>query len=161
VEFVAIPAGVDLADGLLLDTTETLGTLSNEAVNLLNALATTSDQTDVRAIYVSAALLTGQSRTGRAGGMAFPFGWSNAAGFQRTFVVSLALYEEAVWAHEFGHILLNGAGDLNGHFSEPGNLMREGVSYTRYTWSYTTNTKRLTENQETTIYGAGVIEVYP
>lgn len=161
VQFVAVPAGVDLSDGLLLDTTTTLGTLSTEAVNLLNALATPSDQTDVRAIYVAPALLTAQSSSGEARGMAFPFGWSNASNLQRTFILSLELHREAVWAHELGHILLDGAGDLNGHFSESGNLMRSGVSYSRDAGSYSTNTRRLTESQEATIYGAGVIEVYP
>jgi len=161
VQFVAVPAGVDLSEGLLLDTITTLGTLSTEAVNFLNALATPSDQTDVRAIYVAPALLTAQVLSGEARGMAFPFGWSNASNFQRTFILSLELRREAVWAHELGHILLDGAGDSNGHFSESGNLMRSGVSYSRDAGSYTTNTRRLTESQEATIYGAGVIEVYP
>ena len=93
--------------------------------------------------------------------MAFPFGWNNAANFQRTILVSFAGYGEAVWSHELGHVLLDGAGDLNGHYSEPGNLMRAGVSYSRDAGSYTTNTRRLTEGQKTTVYGAGVIEVYP
>ncbi len=163
VQFVEAPDDddVDLDDGLLLDTTTTLGTLSTEALGLLNALGTPGDQSDVRVIYVSAELLTGQTQSGKARGMAFPFGWSNASNFQRTILVSFAGHGEAVWAHELGHVLLNGAGDVNGHYSESGNLMRSGVSYSRDAGSYTTNTRRLTEGQKTTIYGAGVIEVYP
>ena len=65
VQFVPIPPGVDLDDGLLLDTTTTLGTLSSDALNLLNALGTPGDQSDVRVIYVSAEMLTGKLEQGR------------------------------------------------------------------------------------------------
>ena len=47
-----IPNGVDLSDGLTLDTLQTLGTLSAEAQAVLTAYGTPNNLNDIRAIYV-------------------------------------------------------------------------------------------------------------
>lgn len=158
VEFVAVPSGVDLSDGLLLDTTQAIGQLSSEALALLNAIATPVNQTDIRAIYVASEILTAQTASGTARGMAFPFGWSNGSNFQRTFLVSLEAYEKTVWSHELGHILLDGEG---GHSSRPGNLMQAMASFSTNSGSYTFDTRRLTEEQEATMFSKGVIQINP
>lgn len=158
VEFASVPSGVDLSDGLLLDTTTTLGQLSAEALSLLDVFATPSNQNDIRCVYVASEISTGQTASGAARGMAFPFGWANASSFQRTFLVSLESYEKTVWSHELGHILLDGEG---GHPSRPGNLMRATANYSSDAGSYSTNTRRLTEEQESMMYSKGVLQVNP
>src|SRR5690606_261687 len=58
VEFVPVPAGVDLSDGLLLDTLPTLGTLGPEALALLNAYGMPDVDSRIIGIYVNVNITT-------------------------------------------------------------------------------------------------------
>ena len=161
VQCVPTPTGVDLDDGLLLDTLQTLGTLEPEALALLNAYATPNDQSDVIAIYVNAELNSAQTPSGHPNGMAFPRGWSNADNFKGTVVIALQNHEPITLAHEVGHILLNGqGGNINNHYSETCNLMRTHVSYVGLAsaTSHERDTKRLTKEQDDYIFESDYIE---
>jgi hypothetical protein len=160
VQCVPIPAGVDLNDGLLLDTRETRGTLGTEALAVLDTYGTPTDHTDVIAIYVDAVIFTDQSLIGTCLGMAFPKGWSNAGNFKGTYLVSFE-GGPITWSHELGHILLNSqGGNFSNHYNIPGNLMRETTVYWGLVtgWSHTVDTKRITQEQEDYISGSEFIK---
>ncbi len=157
-QFVEEPAGVNLEDGLLLDTLGTLGTLSAEAIALLNAFGTPNSQDDIRAIYVDGEIITASTFSGKARGMAFPFGWDNGGNYEGVFLVSFGSenFNHGVWSHELGHILLN----EHTHSNKEGNLMRSLVVYPDgdYEGNYVRDTKRLTIEQESKIWASKFVE---
>lgn len=158
IEFVNIPNGVDLSDGLTLSTLPNVTTLSAEGLALLNACATPDNQADVIGIYVDTIIYTDIVFSGRVIGISFPHGWQNADSFQRTYLVTLKdpAYNKGVLSHELGHILLNfTGGDLSNHFSEFGNLMRESGSYEDNPYR---DRKRLSKWQEEQIFKFDAIQ---
>jgi hypothetical protein len=164
VQCVPIPEGVDLNDGLLLDTLQTLGTLSTEALAVLETYGTPADHTDVIAIYVDSVIQTAQTASGTCLGMAFPKGWSNAGNFKGTYLVTFRNSNPIVWSHELGHILLNSqGGNHNNHYNIRGNLMRGTTVYTDLptSWSHTVDTKRINREQEGYVFESEFIELLP
>lgn len=158
IEFVTVPAGVDLSDGLTLSTLPNVTTLGAEGLALLNAYSTPSNQNDVIGIYVDAKIYTQVVQGGEVRGIAFPHGWQNANNFKRTFLVTIEQdeYNVGIWSHELGHILLNFVGgNLSNHFSEYGNLMRGSGIYQGNPY---TDRKRLTQWQEEQMFKLDAIQ---
>ncbi|MBT7202950.1 MAG: hypothetical protein HN867_05590 [Deltaproteobacteria bacterium] len=158
IEFVSVPAGVDLSNGLTLSTAPNITTLGSEGLALLNAYSTPNNQADVIGIYVEAFINTAIVGSGRVQGIAFPKGWQNADKFKRTFLVTAHPdeYNVGTWSHELGHILLDFVGgNLSNHFSEPRNLMRASGSYQGNPY---TDRKRLTQWQEEQMFKFNAIQ---
>jgi len=158
--------GVDLSDGLTLDTTQNSGVLHLEGEALLNAFATPL-QVDVIALYISGEILTAAAPGGIASGVAIadsaevqqhavsPLYWSSAVSnsFKGTFLVSTGRHGKAVFAHELGHVLTlhhtNQEQDSNNWDNGPTasrNVMTGGS--TSYTGLYTHDSKRFRFFQE-------------
>ena len=152
IEFVGVPNGVDLSDGLTLSTSPDITTLGAEGLALLNAYATPNNQADVIGIYVDSIIYSRITASGELRGIAFPKGWRNADNFKRTFLATLEQGEHSdiTWSHELGHILLNfEGGNLSNHFSEMGNLMSSSPLYNGNPY---TDGKRLIQWQEEQIF---------
>lgn len=162
-------AGVDLSDGLRVDTAQNQGSLHPEGEALLNFYAT-PNQADVIGLYIDGKILTGASPEGEADGIAIwdndevlphsRYGtvyWDNSvsAKYKGTFLVSTRRFTKVTFSHELGHVLgLLHVGDekVPEHRQAKRNVLTGGGSV--YSGSFQDDTKRFKLFQEERMQGS-------